>query len=201
LERNVDPVNPLTFNDAHDEYLELAPLYAAGALDPSATAEFEAHIGSGCAACAAELRALEETVAELALALPPRQPRAGLRTRLMDRIASPPPASFSVLVRASQVEWRSAGVPGVMMKTLFVDKATGNVTSLLKVEPGAIYPAHRHAGTEHTYVIDGDVIFNDHELDTGDYEVAMAASDHSSVTTREGCLLLLIHNQHEGIIP
>jgi len=194
----MEPLQPAV---TRDEYLELAPLYAAGALDPAAAAGFEAHLRSGCAACAAELRAVEETVADLAFALPPHQPRAGLRTRLMDRIAPPPQNSLSVLVRANQVEWRSAGVPGVMMKTLFVDKVTGSVTSLLKVAPGAVYPAHRHAGLEHTYVIDGDVVFNDHELDTGDYEVAMATTAHSSVTTKEGCLILLINNQRDEIIP
>lgn len=186
----------------HDQYLELAPLYAAGALEQSAAGEFEAHLSSGCTVCRDELRALEETIADLAFALPPHPPRVGLRTRLLDRIASPaPPNVGSVLIRANQLEWRSAGVPGVMMKRLFVDKQTGSVTSLLKVEPGAVYPAHRHAGLEHTYVIDGDVIFDDHELDTGDYEVAMASTDHSTVTTKEGCLLLLINNQDDEILP
>ena len=197
----MNPMNPSQPAAPADEYLELAPLYVAGALDDASLAAFEAHLRSGCAPCAAEVRALEEIVAELAFALPPRQPRAGLRARLMDRIAPPPPTPLSVLVRANQLEWRPAGVPGVMIKRLFVDKATGNVTSLLKVEPGAVYPAHRHAGLEQTYVIDGDVIFNDHELDTGDYEVAMATTAHSPVTTREGCLLLLINNQRDEVLP
>lgn len=197
---SMDPMQPET---GRDEFLELAPLYAAGALDAAGAAGFEAHLQGGCQACEAELRALEESVADLAFALPPREPRAGLRTRLLDRIAAPAapvPNPLSVLVRANQLEWRSAGVPGVMMKRLFVDKSTGNVTWLLKVEPGAVYPAHRHAGLEHTYVIDGDVIFNDHELDTGDYEVAMATTAHSTVTSREGCLLLLINNERDEIL-
>ncbi len=194
----LDPVQPAT---ACGECFELAPLYAAGALEPERASALEEHLRSGCPACLAEVRALKDTAAELAYALPPRQPRAGLRTRLMDRIAPPPQASLRVLVRANRIEWRPAGVPGVMMKRLFVDKATGSVTSLLKVEPGAVYPAHRHAGLEQTYVLDGDVIFNDHELDTGDYEAALAATDHSSVTTREGCLLLLINNQHDEVLP
>lgn len=197
----MNPMNPLQRAPEHGEYLELAPLYAAGALDPSHAAEFEEHLRSGCVACQAALRDVIEAVADLALALPPAQPRAGLRTRLMDRVVPPPPNALSVLVRANQLEWRSAGVPGVMTKRLFVDKSTGNVTSLLKVEPGAVYPAHRHAGLEHTYVIDGDVIFNDHELDSGDYEVALASTAHSSITTREGCLLLVINNQRDEILP
>jgi anti-sigma factor ChrR (cupin superfamily) len=60
---------------------------------------------------------------------------------------------------------------------------------------GAVYPPHRHFGPEHCYVLEGDLIFDGHALYAGDYEVAVEATDHSPVTTRHGCLLLIINNQ------
>ena len=185
---------------ADDEYLELAPLYAAGALDAASAVAVDEHHRTGCAACEVELRAVSETIADLAFALPPRRPSASCRARLMDRIAPPQVDSYNISVRGEQIEWRCSGFPGVMMKQLFVDRATGNVTSLVKVGPGAVYPAHRHAGPEQCYVIEGDMVFNDHALRAGDYEVAMASTSHSVVTSVHGCMILLVSNLHDEIL-
>jgi anti-sigma factor ChrR (cupin superfamily) len=67
--------------------------------------------------------------------------------------------------------------------------------------PGAVYPAHRHAGPEHCYVLEGDLVFEDHVLNAGDYEVAAPSSDHSFVTTTRGCLLLLFSHVNDQLLP
>ena len=41
----------------HEEWLERAEIYAAGALDGAELAEFEAHLAAGCAAMRSELDA------------------------------------------------------------------------------------------------------------------------------------------------
>jgi anti-sigma factor ChrR (cupin superfamily) len=184
---------------ATEETREMAALYSAGVLEPERAAEFEEHLRSGCVACASELRAFKETGAQLVFALPERKPPARLRDRLMNRIGANAEPD-RVLVRAHEGEWKSSGFPGVALRRLFVDQNTGNVTWLLKVEPGGVYPAHRHFGLEHCYVLEGDVVFEDHVLQAGDYEVAMSSSAHSTVTTTQGCLLLLINNQRDQVL-
>ena len=83
---------------------------------------------------------------------------------------------------------------------MFEDTATGNTTLLVRMSPGAVYPSHRHAGLEHCYVLEGDLVFADHALQAGDYEVAHSDTDHSSVTTRGGCLLFIINNVRDQIL-
>jgi anti-sigma factor ChrR (cupin superfamily) len=167
---------------------EVASSYALGLLEAPATAEFEQHLAD-CAVCRSETQAFQEVTGELAYAVPVVEPPPRLRAALLSRLAPP-----RVLVRADESAWQKTPFPGIEARRLFVDKVTGTVTSLLRVAAGAIYPAHRHGGVEHVYVVDGDLIFNDHTLETGDYEVNPGSTDHSSITSKTGCLALVIHN-------
>jgi len=67
------------------------------------------------------------------------------------------------------------------------------------MEPGAIYPSHHHSQVEHCYVMQGDLVFEDHVLNSGDYEAAQPGTDHSPVTTKSGCLLFLVHNVNDTV--
>ena len=107
--------------------------------------------------------------------------------------SAPPP----VIYRAGEGEWQDSGFPGLTLKQLFVDPFTGNATLLLRMTAGAVVPRHRHFGLEHCYVLEGDLVFDDHTLYAGDYEVAAESIDHSPATTRHGCLLLIMNNQRD----
>jgi len=179
----------------NDEIREVASAYALGLLEAPATLEFEKHL-SECAVCQSETKAFHEATEELAYALPMAEPPPRLRTELLRRLAPP-----RVLVRADEGAWQKTPFAGIEVRRLFMDKVTGTVTSLLRVAAGAVYPAHWHGGVEHVYVIDGDLIFNDHTLDTGDYEVNLGSTDHSSITTKTGCLALVIHNTADQVFP
>ncbi|HUI78550.1 MAG TPA: cupin domain-containing protein [Bryobacteraceae bacterium] len=171
-----------------EEIREVASAYALGLLEDPAIAEFEQHLAE-CPVCRSEAQAFREVTGELAYAVPQVTPPARLKTELLRRVAS-----ARVLVRAAEGVWQKTPFPGIEIRRLFVDKVTGAVTSLLRVAAGAVYPAHRHGGVEQVYVVDGDLIFNDHTLETGDYEVNPGSTDHSSITTKTGCLALVIHN-------
>jgi hypothetical protein len=56
------------------------------------------------------------------------------------------------------------------------------------------------AGFEHCYLIEGDVLSSDHALFAGDYEVNAPNSDHVTITTTHGCLLLIINNQRDQML-
>jgi anti-sigma factor ChrR (cupin superfamily) len=172
-----------------DEVRERASLYHLGLLEPSESAEFERHL-SDCEVCQSEARAFAETGAQMALALPQSKPSPSVRERLLKQAI---PAN--VRVRAAEGAWHATPFPGVEVRRLFVDPATGNVTSMLRLQPGAKIPPHRHAGHEQCYVIEGDVFSGDESLSAGDYEVNTLGTNHSFVSTRNGCLLLLINNQ------
>src|ERR1051326_5399026 len=143
-------MSPALHQSVTDKVLELTTLYSARALEPAGMAEFEEHLGAGCPACNAEMRAFQETTTRMAFALPERKPRPQLRQMLMDRVAKETP--MGAVVRAMEGKWK-AWAPGILVKRLFVDRITGAVAQLVKVEPGAMYPAHRHRGLEHVYVI------------------------------------------------
>ena len=189
-----------------DELRDQASLFSLGLLDGGEAAHFETHLEQ-CSTCAEEVRVCYEMVAGVTAILaeadtlrnPVLKPPARLKEELMRRIA-PEPATAAelsgVVVRAEEGRWHQV-MQGIELKRLFVDPVTRNITSLLRVAAGAVYPAHRHAGLEHMYVVDGDAIFEDHTLNTGDYEARTPQSVHSTVTSTEGCLLLVIHNQHD----
>jgi anti-sigma factor ChrR (cupin superfamily) len=178
-----------------DEVRDMASAYALGLLEAPASAEFEQHL-SECAVCRSETAAFREITGELAYAAPLVEPPARLKRDLLQRVSA-----TRVLVRADEGAWQKTPFPGIEVRRLFVDRVTGTVTSLLRVAVGAVYPAHRHAGMEHVYVIDGDLVFNDHTLETGDYEVNPGSTGHSSITTKTGCLALVIHNVSDEVFP
>ena len=219
LARSEPPVthNAVVHNVLTDELRDQASLFSLGLLNPEEAAWFQSHVRE-CTVCAGELRECMELVAVLTATLAeddaedhsvapsPHVKEALLRQisalAVPEPVAAEPeakPETDGVIVRAEEGRWHKY-LPGIEVKRLFVDPVTRNISSLLRVAAGAVYPAHRHAGLEHLYVVDGDAIFNDHTLNTGDYEARGPQSMHSAVTSTEGCLLLVIHNQHDEVL-
>ncbi len=77
----------MTVKEGHAEYLELAAIYALGALDGEDRARFETHLASGCEPCREAVRESEEILGNLALAAPLAAPPASVRERLFDRVS------------------------------------------------------------------------------------------------------------------
>jgi len=181
-----------------DEVRDAASLYSLGLLDPDEAERFEVHLNE-CPVCKSELRACSEVLADVALSGPQVRPHPRVKEELLRRTLKPS-AAPAALVRAGEGEWQATPFPGVEVKQLFVDPATQNATSLVRMRPGAIYPPHRHAGFEHCYVIEGDVLSSDRTLFAGDYEVNAPNSDHPTITTTKGCLLLITNNQRDRLL-
>ena len=84
----------------HEQWLEQADVYAAGALDGQELAGFEAHLAAGCAICAERIRETREALTLLPRALPAVPPPPALRTRVLGAIAAErPPAAAPVALR------------------------------------------------------------------------------------------------------
>jgi anti-sigma factor ChrR (cupin superfamily) len=191
-----------------DELRGQASLHSLGLLEAEDAERWERHL-KHCVVCAAEARACFELVAEVSAAdvstLPESQPPQRVKENLMRQIAAsarPVSSPASLILRANEGRWHKL-LPGIEVKRLFVDPVAKTVTSLVRVAAGAIYPAHLHVGVEHLYVLDGDIVFDDHTLSSGDYEMRSANSKHSSATTApdEGCLLLVINSGQDQFLP
>jgi anti-sigma factor ChrR (cupin superfamily) len=77
------------------------------------------------------------------------------------------------------------------MRVLAIDAAADRFTALVRMAPGANYPAHRHGGPEECFVLEGDLRHEERVMRAGDYEWVAAGSHHGPQTTAEGCLVLI----------
>lgn len=202
---------------ADDELRDRAALYVIGSLSDDEARSFRQHLGD-CAVCRVEVEALEALPGELLELAPSVPPPAGLWQRVLERAREPEMRPDPRTVRAdgskatqiwkawndapgapfTYVEQRDSGfeptnVPGIHARKLFVDPAHDRVTMLVRMEPGAAYPGHRHSGPEDCYVLQGDlVIEGERTLHGGDYVRAAPGSVHGVQSTRNGNLLLIV---------
>jgi anti-sigma factor ChrR (cupin superfamily) len=93
---------------------------------------------------------------------------------------------------AAEAVWRETGLPGIRARVLAVDTVRSLVTLMIRAEPGAAYPAHRHHGPEECLVVRGSVVIDGRVLRAGDFHHADEDSDHGEITTTEGAEVLLI---------
>jgi anti-sigma factor ChrR (cupin superfamily) len=173
-----------------------ASLYGLGLLDEAESRSFEHHLSS-CSLCAAEVRESGDLAVRLAETIPASAPPAALRHRVLAEAVLP--RGVVALVRGGQMNWQPTSFPGVSVARLYEDSTRGELTSLIRMLPGAHYPSHRHASLEHCYVLEGDLIFEDHTLTAGDYSAGRPDRDHSSATTKQGCLLFIVHNASDHL--
>lgn len=123
-----------------------ASLYALGLLDEVESDAFEQHLAL-CSFCAGEARASSGLAAQLASVLPASAPPAELRHRVLTQAVLP--RGVLALVRRDRIDWQPTGIEGVSIARLFEDPARGELSSLVRMLPGAYYPSHRHASIEH----------------------------------------------------
>ena len=64
----------------------------------------------------------------------------------------------SRLVQVNDMPWEPIRYPGCYVKTLVLDKTTGLLTVLLKMDPGAELPDHEHVMLEQTFVLEGRLV-------------------------------------------
>jgi anti-sigma factor ChrR (cupin superfamily) len=100
----------------------------------------------------------------------------------------PPLASRFVDVAA--LPWEKGRFPGCETKTLLIDRASGLLTMLLRMAPGAKLPAHEHVLIEQTYVLEGSLVCGEGECKAGDFVWRPAGSRHEAWAGAQGGLML-----------
>ena len=176
-----------------DELRERAALYSLGALEPAEAAAYATHLAEGCAPCRAEVRRLTTTTGGLGYAPEAARPDPALRARLLARLPADPSDAITVMPAAAAV-WQKAATPGLIVRRLARDAATGTVTDVVRLAPGVTYPSHRHAADEETYMLGGDLSLNGEAVGGGDYCLAAVGSLHTGIHTSGGCEFLAVHS-------
>lgn len=160
---------------------------AIGALDDDERRELQLQIEALTPSEQAAVARLYDTTLQVAASVPPQDPPAHLR----DRVLAAARQVVNYTVKAADA-WSESGVPGITAKVLAIDQPRGLVTLLLRGEAGARYPAHRHTGPEECYVVSGAIRIGDLELHAGDFHHAESDSDHDEIVALQRSEVLLV---------
>lgn len=177
---------------------ELLPAYALRAVSASEAAAAEMHIAS-CPDCQRELESLRPVIDRF-VSWPTDllRPTTSLQERLALRIAEgkepvlPPPQLWS------EPEWETVA-PGIECKLLATDTANHRVSMLVRLAPGASYPAHRHAGVEELYLLHGELWIDDRKLLPGDYNYGAPGAGDDRVWSATGCTCVLVTSTNDSL--
>jgi quercetin dioxygenase-like cupin family protein len=182
-----------TFNEDRCGQSEVTSAYAAQALPASDAAAAEAHIAS-CPHCQLELAALRPVVDRfVSWPTDVLRPPTPLQARLAQRIAAetgrapvPPPAP-----QWREPDWEQVA-PGIECKLLATDGERHRVSMLVRLAPGARYPAHTHAGVEELHLLDGELWIDERKLLPGDYNYGPPGANDERVWSETGCTCVLV---------
>ena len=182
-----------TFHRDRCEQSEVTCAYALQVLSTSEVAAAEAHIAA-CPDCQRELESLRPVVDSfVSWPTDVLHPTTSLQARLALRIAEEtgkepmlPPAG-----RWSEPEWEQVA-PGIECKLLATDAERHRVSMLVRLAPGASYPAHTHAGVEELHLLDGELWIDERKLGPGDYSYGAPGAGDDRVWSETGCTCVLV---------
>jgi quercetin dioxygenase-like cupin family protein len=171
-----------------DELEALVLADSVGALDPDERVELQARLDALTPEQRSEVSRLYDAGAAMVLTVPQPEPPAHVRERVL--AAARTPVRYTVW--AAEAAWIDTGLAGIRARVLAVDKVRSLVTLVIRAEPGAVYPAHKHHGPEECLVISGSVVIDGRVLRAGDFHHADEDSDHGEITTTEGAEVLVV---------
>lgn len=193
-----------------DEIAETTSLYALGAMSETERASMDEHLAQGCAVCESEIGRYGDLLARWVETNAVTAP-SSLRDKLIESIreeSTPVPRAVSpivfedaglIVLRTSQMEWSTLS-PGLSVKVLFDDKEREVTTTLLRLAPGAMYPAHRHKSVEEVYVLQGELQVEGVDLRPGDFCLAQPDTIHEGSYSKTGCVLVVKSSKHDEVL-
>jgi anti-sigma factor ChrR (cupin superfamily) len=98
-------------------------------------------------------------------------------------------ALSSRYVDVERLPWKPTPFPGIEIKVLMEDPDTGLQTTLTRMAPGAVLPAHEHTELEQSWVLEGRLVDHEGEVTAGNYVWRPKGSRHTA-RAPEGCLVL-----------
>ncbi len=100
----------------------------------------------------------------------------------------------SIYVKPADMDWKPTRFDKISIKVLYEDAAKGEMTCLLKLEPGAYVPFHKHPELEQSFVLEGSVEDHDGVATAGDYIWRKPGSLHDNHSPG-GAVLLAIYRK------
>ena len=180
------------------ESAELTCAYALGTLESTEVLGIEAHLAS-CPDCRHEMESLRPVLDRLVssptgVLLPTSSLQARLAQRIADETGKKP--VLPPTRRWSEPEWEQVA-PGIECKKLATDAERHRVSMLVRLAPGASYPAHIHAGVEGLHLLDGELWIDERKLFPGDYNYGAAGESDERIFSETGCTCLLVTSTND----
>jgi quercetin dioxygenase-like cupin family protein len=100
----------------------------------------------------------------------------------------------SVYIKPQDIAWQPTQFAGISIKVLYEDTDKGEMTCLLKWEPGATLPMHKHPEIEQSYVIEGSFYDHDGICHAGEFVWRRVGSFHETHSD-EGAIILAIYRK------
>lgn len=107
-----------------------------------------------------------------------------------------PTIGGSTYVRPQDLEWARTQFDKIWIKTLYEDSAKGESTVLIKLEPGAHLPLHKHPELEQAYVLEGSMYDHDGVCRAGEYVWRKAGSFHENRSDTGAVILAVYRKQN-----
>lgn len=166
-----------------DTASDRAAAYVLGTMGAAERARFADEIARD-AGLRAEVARWQARLDPLAGAVAPVAPPARVWDAIVGRLDAPPEL---LTVRADEGRWEQMQ-PGVLRKTLWMDRAANVHVFLLRYEPGAVIERHAHGVHEECMMLEGEVFVGDLRLVAGDYHLAPRGTTHARITSPKGAL-------------
>lgn len=179
------------------EFEELAAAYSLGALSEEEKQQFESYLNDASEEEKQLIADFGTVTTFLGFAAKPVPPQPQVKERLLDRVreeassASDSQMRGFTFVFAHEGDWKLLA-EGVSAKMLYKDKQHHAATMLLRMEAGSQLEGHTHGMMEELYMLEGNCLSAGKLLKAGDYHRAEPGSVHGTITTHQGCLMLVI---------
>jgi quercetin dioxygenase-like cupin family protein len=184
----------------HCEMSELTCAYALQVLPAGEVTEIQEHIAS-CSDCQCEVESLRTVLSHFVFwPTDVLRPTTSLQARLALLIAEetgeqPVPSAR----QWSEPEWEQVAL-GIECKLLATDTERHRVSMLVRLAPGARYPAHTHRGVEELHLLDGELWIDERKLFPGDYNYGAPGARDERVWTETGCTCVLVTSTKDVLI-
>ena len=111
---------------------------------------------------------------------------------IADRYQSKVFPDGSSLVRCEQIPWTPWAMEGSEFKLLYINRAHGMFTALIRMRSGLETPDHHHFGEAHALVLEGDFSYEYGTMYTGDYIVEAGGIHHKPTIGADGATFFVI---------
>ncbi|TGL99106.1 hypothetical protein EHQ76_13130 [Leptospira barantonii] len=108
-----------------------------------------------------------------------------------------PNPDFLFIRKSEESLWKKSAFEGVEYKILNRDSSRNTVTLMIRMEPGAVFPAHPHGSAEDCFLVSGDLIIAGTTMSAGDFHRAQAGSKHKKFTTSLGAEFLIVTGESD----